>query len=290
MSRPTLPTLRLVRADRVPAQRLHRAFGAAFADYLIGPFTLALDQWPRFLARQGVDLASSRVALDGEQPLAFALVAPRPDIGRWRLATMGALPAARGSGAAPMLLDDVVERARASGAAGVELEVFARNERAVRLYRGRGFEELHALHGYDGGTSDPVPPESVQAQAKAKAVECDAAWAWLAEAMREVGDLPLQVTPASLSAIAAPLQAWRAGSAQLVLADDAGGSMTVHSLVDRDARQADAQSLVEGLLARHPGRDIKVPALQRSDLGGDALRRTGFRVQPLHQWLMLRPL
>jgi ribosomal protein S18 acetylase RimI-like enzyme len=285
MSNPSLPAVRLVRADLVPAPRLHQAFGEAFADYLIGPFTLSLELWPRFLARQGVDLASSRVALDGEQPLAFALVAPRPDLGRWRLATMGALPQARGSGAAPKLLDDVVGRALASGASGVELEVFAQNERAFRLYRSRGFEVLHALHGYDGDTADSAPPAVA-----AEAVALDAAWAWLGEAGREIGNLPLQVTPASLAAISTPLQAWWRGTAQLVFADDAGAGISVHSLVDRDARQHDAQSLVEGLLARHPGRAIKVPALQRPDLGGDALRRAGFRPQPLHQWLMLRRL
>jgi ribosomal protein S18 acetylase RimI-like enzyme len=289
MSSPTLPSVALVPADRVPAPRMHQAFGEAFADYLIGPFTLSLELWPRFLARQGVDLASSRVALDGERPLAFALVAPRPDRGRWRLATMGALPAARGSGAAPTLLDDVVERALACGVSGVELEVFAQNERAFRLYRSRGFEVVHALHGYDGaagGSSDARPAP----MAAAETVDPDAAWAWLAEAGREIGNLPFQVTPASLAAIATPLQAWRRGTAQLVFADDAGTGVTVHSLVDRDARQHDAQALVEGLLARHPGRAIRVPALQRPDLGGDALRRAGFRPQPLHQWLMQRRL
>jgi hypothetical protein len=33
-----------------------------------------------------------------------------------------------------------------------------------------------------------------------------------------------------------------------------------------------------------------VPALQRPDLGGDALRRAGLQVQALHQNLMFRPV
>jgi hypothetical protein len=82
-------------ADAVASAALQRAFGLAFADYLIGPFVLSPEQWPGFLRRQGVDLSLSRVLTrSGEEVLAFAFVAPRPEIRRWRLATMGALPVA----------------------------------------------------------------------------------------------------------------------------------------------------------------------------------------------------
>ena len=64
----------------------------------------------------------------------------------------------------------------------------------------------------------------------------------------------------------------------------------MNSLVDRDPAQHDADVLVAALLARHPGRFIKVPALQRPDVGGDALARAGFAREPLHQLLMRRPV
>eukprot|EP01137_Pigoraptor_chileana_P018688 Opistho-2@78628 len=133
-------------AELAPGQ-LHAAFGLAFSDYLIGPFQVGLAQWPQFLARQGVDLGLSRALLRGETLLAFALVAPRAR--RWRLATMGAVPAARGSGAAPQLLDDFVQRARAAGLAEVELEVFAQNERALRLYQCRGLIAMQRMQGLE---------------------------------------------------------------------------------------------------------------------------------------------
>ena len=50
------------------------------------------------------------------------------------LATMGAVPMARGSGAAPLLLDRVVDESRERGELSVELEVFAQNARALTLY------------------------------------------------------------------------------------------------------------------------------------------------------------
>ncbi len=274
-------------ADAVAPDLLHAAFAAAFSDYLLGPFTLTLDQWPVFLGRQGADLALSRVAWREGRLLAFALVAPRPRIGYWRLATMGAVPEARGSGAAPALLDDFAARAAAASQHGVELECFAQNERALRLYRGRGFQPVHPLYGYLR-PAQAMPPG--EAAGPAREVDPAAAFAWLDRTELERGDLPLQVTTTSLRAQPIALQAWQHGQAQLLFALTGADSVTIHSLVDPGPQQADAQALVAQLVREHPGRRIVVPQLQRPDLGGEALERLGFERQPLHQVLMRRVL
>lgn len=283
----------LVPGTQLPEADWHVAFTAAFSDYLIGPFRLTLAQWPGFLARQGVDLGLSRAAVVDGRLLAFALAAPRPGLHppRWRLGTMGAVPEARGAGLAPRLLDDFVSRAAAHGAAFVELEVFAANERAVRLYQGRGFEIVHGLYGYER-PADAGP--ATAAGATPQAVALDDAWAWLDETERHLPDLPLQVTSSVLAvaAAAAPgaLRAWRAGEAQLVFADRLDEPVQLHGLVDRDPAQAGAHALAEALAAAFPGRLLRMPPLQRADIGGDALEAAGFVRQPLHQWLMRRAL
>lgn len=283
-----MPDFILAPADAVDPADLHAAFVAAFADYLLGPFEVALDQWPAFLARQCVQLPASRVALAGGIVQAFALVAPRPDQPSWRLGTMGALPAARGTGAAPALLDDFLERARAAGQAQAELECFAQNERGVRLYRSRGFETAHELHGYSG-TADALAGSDAAPDTSIEAVLLDDAFAWLERAGRECDGLPLQVTPPSLRALPAALHAWRRGRAQAI-ASDGAGRLVVHSLVDLDPAQASAERLVAHLMRRAAGRTIFVPQLQREDLGGRALLRRGLQRQPLHQKLMRKPL
>ena len=96
----------LVATAALSPATLHEAFSAAFADYLI-PLALTPSQWDGFLRRQGVDLDLGRALLEGGEVQGLALVAPRPAIGRWRLATMGLRPAARGSGAAATLIDDL---------------------------------------------------------------------------------------------------------------------------------------------------------------------------------------
>ncbi|WP_395701167.1 GNAT family N-acetyltransferase [Aquabacterium sp.] len=268
---------------------LHAAFGDAFADYLIGPFQLALEAWPAFLARQAVDLSLSRVAVSAQQGLlAFAFVAARPAARRWRLATMGARPVARGSGAAPALLDDFIARARAAGQQAVELEVFAQNERALRLYQGRGFVERHELFGYRLAGSESEGEPAAAAGAAAQPVARDDALAWLRATEARIGELPLQVTADVLSALAPPWQAWRRGAAQLVFSAADGGPLVLHSLIDTSPDQADAALLLQALRAQYPTREIRVPQLQRNDLGGRALEAAGFERLPLHQlWLRL---
>lgn len=282
-----MPDPSFVPAGDVPAADLHAAFAAAFADYLHGPFDLSFEQWPAFTARQCVDLAASRVARLGGAIHAFALVAPRPERRSWRLATMGAVPAARGSGAAAALLDDFIARARAAGQAEVELECFAQNERAVRLYRGRGFEPVHELHGYSGA---PGELRGDGAQHPVESVTLEDAFAWLEAAGPRLGGLPLQVTPACLRALPVALRAWRSGRAQLIAAETAPGRLSIQSLVDEDAAQRSAQGLAAHLIAQFPGHAIDVPQLQREDLGGQALERAGLRRLPLHQLLMRRRL
>lgn len=278
-----MSTVELVSAAAIDPGRLHAAFATAFADYLIGPFQVPLPQWPQFLARQAVDLQLSRVATSQGEPVAFCFAAPRPECGSWRLGTMGAVPAARGTGAAAALLEDFIDRARRAGTASVELECFARNTRALRLYQAHGFEAVDALYGYQctapsAGTAPGAPP----------AIGLQQAFDWLDRCGQDGCPLPLQVTPRSLRTLAAPLQAWRHRSAQLVFCEEANASIQVHSLVDRESGQQAARELVGTLLGRYPDRLVRVPQLQRQAVGGSALEQAGFARLPLHQLWMKR--
>ena len=273
-------------ADTIAPAELHAAFVAAFSDYVAGPFQVPPEQWDHLLARQVVDLAASRVALRGGRVIAFANTARRPSIGRWRLAAMGALPEARGTGAAPALLDDFIARARAEGVRTLELECFQKNERALGLYRGRGFEVVHALNGW---SAPAAGVESAHAGSPV-VVEREAAFAWLDDATLRVPDLPLQVTTPTLRVAQRPLTCWQAGTAQLVFSVVADTPIQVHSLVDRSPAQADAETLLRALRATQPDHAVTVPALQRDDIGGDALRRLGFELAPLNQVLATLPL
>lgn len=270
-------------ATEISAGQLREAFNAAFADYLIGPMAVAEDGWPVLLARQGVRLAASRVVMAGDQVLAFALIAPLP--GRSRLATMGAPPQARGSGHAPRLLDQVLAESRARGERSIELEVFARNARALALYRSRGFEPVAELHGY---TRRPGPTEPARQPIEGRIDEggqADAV-AWLESC--GVEGLPFQVSAPSIAAVPTPLKAWRCSGAQLVFSDADPTRIAVLSLVDADVRQHGARQLARALAAHYPNAVLRMPQLLRPDRGGDALAAEGWQTEPLHQLLLRR--
>ena len=293
-----------VPAADLPAADLHAANLAAFADYIAGPMHLPFDQWPSLVARQGIDLARSRVAVREGALAAYASVCPRPEVGRWRLAIMGALPAARGSGAAPALIDDFLARAKAEGMTHAELECFAANERALRLYRSRGFEVACALNGWKApgevalleepgaASADDGAPAREHAPAdvppNVRPVPREAALAWLDDAGRRIDWLPFQNTSRCLSAQARPLTFWQRGSAQLVFSAVAGTQTLVHSVVDLDPALGDAQALAQALAAAHPG--TFAPPIFRDDLGGAGLRRAGWAPHELNQVLMRRVL
>ena len=280
-------------ATLAPAD-LHAATVAAFSDYLAGPFQMTLEQFPNFIARQGVDLARSRAALVGGRIGAFAFIAPRNEVGRWRLAVMGALPQARGSGAAPALLDDFVARAAAEGMSHAELECFADNERALRLYRGRGFSVACALNGRKAPACEGAGPHADASRAGPPAgmheVDRTTALAWLAAADLRIANLPFPNSARCMAAQVRPLTFWRCGTAQLTFSVVDGTPVQVHGLIDLDPAQGDAHSLAQALRATHADADIVVPPIQRDDLGGAALQRAGFALNGLHQVLMTRAL
>jgi GNAT superfamily N-acetyltransferase len=265
---------------------LHAATIAAFADYLVGPFEMTLEQYPSFIGRQGIALARSRAALLDGRIGAFAFVCPRPEVGRWRLAVLGALPQARGTGAAPALLDDFIARAAAEGLAEVELECFAENERALRLYRSRGFEGVCELHGWKSPASAGASRAGLPANVRE--VDRATAFAWQESANLRIADLPFPMTARSASAQVRPLTFWRCGDAQLTFSIVDGTPLQVHSLIDPDPGLRDAQALAQALRAAHADVDIVVPPIQRDDLGGAALQCAGFVPNGMHQVMMRR--
>lgn len=279
-----MPDAPLISTAELDPAALHAGFGLAFADYVAGPFQLMPAQWSDFLARQGVDLELGRALLQADGSVgALALVAPRAALGHWRLATMGIVPALRGSGAAQRLLAELIARARASGQQALELEVVVQNPRALRLYERHGFVVRHRLRGWQRAAA--APPDA--APAMPPPLPPAAALDWLQAAEQQIADLPLQVGATSIAALPPGWQAWRLGSAQLVASVDmAGGQLLLRSLIDSEPAQRDAEALLRACLGAHAGIAASMPPLQRDDLGGTALARCGFQPMALSQELM----
>ena len=277
----------LAPADTRGVPELHEANLAAFSDYIAGPLKLTIEQWPSLMGRQGIDLARSRVAVRDGEVVAFAYACPRAESGRWRLAIMGATPAARGSGAAQALLDDFLARSQAAGMGAAELECFAGNERALRLYRSRGFDVVCPLNGWKSPDA-PAAARDASPVREVRPLAREDAFAWLADANARIEMLPFPNTHFSQAAQPRPLTFWQCGDALVTFSVVDGTPTTVHSLVDLDPALRGAETLARALRQAHPG--AFVPPVLRDDLGGAALARAGFELGELNQVLMKREL
>ncbi|HEY0856493.1 MAG TPA: GNAT family N-acetyltransferase [Albitalea sp.] len=270
--------MKVVPADGYGAQALSTCFSAAFEGYIAGSMVMAAADLTRFLDRQGADLGLSRCVVDDDGELLGLCFVGAFD-GRRRIGGMGMLPRARGSGAAGLLLRRVIGEARSAGCSALELEVFAQNTPAVRLYRSHGFVEIAPLWGYERVAGAPVAAGTVP-----KRIGRRRAGGWLLARGR--ADLPYQVSGHALAHADPSATLWRIGRAVMLFSEVAPGRLMIGLLNDLDPAQHDASRLLAALIEAHPGHTIKVPQLMRDEVAGAALRAMGFVPMALHQLQM----
>lgn len=270
-------------ADLVSVDAIRDCLNESFSDYLIKFPTFDHTAWLLFLQRQGCDLALSRVGVRDDVVIAFSLVTRR-SVDVWRIAVMGARPAARGTGIAPRLLDETIASAARHDVRSVELEAFAQNERAVRLYRSRGMSPTCALYGFDGVIGIVAALHDV----REVSIEVGARWAIAME--RETGqELPWQVCGDAILRLPGEPTCWRLDEAQLVFTE-APGTVAVMSLLDRDPAYRNGARLLTTLRASFPESILRVSQSQAENGPALAFRHAGWQQMDLYQWLIRRRL
>jgi len=159
--------VRLVPADSIGFDELSGLFNEAYSDYYV-PLRLDRAALELTVAICDIDLAASCVAIDDEEPAAFAFLAARGDEG-W-IGGMGTVPDRRRRGLGEAALTDVLDRARGRGLSSIRLEVIDGNERARVLYEKLGFrvERNLVVWAVDAATEQigpttPLPPDEARA-------------------------------------------------------------------------------------------------------------------------------
>jgi len=128
--------------------QLYECFLDAFSDYQIS-LQMTEEQFEQRVQRDGVELELSAGAFDGERMIGFYMNGR----GMWHGqetaydAGTGVVLDHRRRGVAIELFDFMVPRLKERGIEQYLLEVLTGNERAVRLYRKLGFEEVRTLVG-----------------------------------------------------------------------------------------------------------------------------------------------
>ena len=238
-----------------PSDALITVLNTAFEGYLGGSLELDRAGFQQLLVRHQADLSLSRVALEGEVPIAVGLVARRG----WtsRLAIMGVHPDARGRGVGTALTQALVDEAKERGDRRYELEVIEQNETGVRLYRKAGFETHQQLLEFRHPPIEGDPPG-----APPPLQEIDVAEAAGAIAAQAEPDLPWPVTGESLTQLGPPVKAYRLGSTHAIVDVPASGEARLLGMVvPPEARRRDqGRSLLHALRVNHPKHGWLVPA------------------------------
>lgn len=137
--------LTAVPATQFSIEQLTAILCDCFEDYLL-PITLSVEVFVQRFSAEGLSLLDSRVWLDGDLPVAMAVVVRRGD--EARLAAFAVRPAYRGKGVGRRLMMPLLDSLRGKGVRRMWLEVIRENHAALALYQSLGFEVRQGLCGY----------------------------------------------------------------------------------------------------------------------------------------------
>jgi len=269
-------TLDIRPASDYPLPDLAHLLNLSFENYLV-PVTFNLLQFLTMIRKDSVDLAASRVLLVDEQPAGIALIARRG----WtsRLAAMGIVQSMRGKGTGSWFMEHLIREARERNDRDMVLEVIEQNASAVKLYQKCGFHSVRRLIG--------LIRKAAKEQMKKSITELDLREAGSLISQHGLSDLPWQLAGETIAHLNPPAQAYRNGSAMVVISNPNVEHVVIWSLlVETQARgQQLSVDMLKSLIAHHPGKTWHVPAIFPEEFL-KIFDRAGFEKEELTQWQM----
>jgi ribosomal protein S18 acetylase RimI-like enzyme len=224
-----------------------------------------------------IDLERSVVVRDGEAFVGFSFLGVRGRRG-W-IGGFGVAPAYRGRGLARLVMDEHLAVVRRAGVAPVQLEVLTQNW-AQKVYARAGFAVTRRLVKLEGSLPEKGAPAAVDLADRRAHHEHHAR-------LHAAFPAPWQREPASLEAIAAPVEVIRVGPAEapsgtLMLTEE---PERLKILDGAALGPGDALALVAALAARRPGARVAVQNEPEGSPLHEALLAAGL-VETLAQYEM----
>ena len=167
--------MKLVPAEALSRPELATLFTAGYEGYFV-PVNVDEATLAFMVSAFDIDLARSRVAFDGDEPVGLAFLGVRGEHG-W-VGGIGVVPAARRSGVGRALMEAVLADAPPT----IVLEVLEQNEPAIRLYDELGFVRRRRLEVWS--LKAEAPPGSVRTAPPRPLGQTDLPW------QREDASLP----------------------------------------------------------------------------------------------------
>ena len=141
----------IVPATDLDLEQLAELFTAGYAGYYV-PIHVDAAALAFMVEAWDIDLARSRVAVSGNEPVGLALLAVRSD--RAWIGGLAVVPGARREGVGRALMEAVLAEAPDH----VSLEVIEQNEPAIALYESLGFQKTRVLEVWSLTEEAPASP------------------------------------------------------------------------------------------------------------------------------------
>ncbi|MFW0764446.1 GNAT family N-acetyltransferase [Trabulsiella odontotermitis] len=149
----------VVPATRYSCEQLAAMLGDCFEGYSI-PVSLPVPVFAQRFGAEGLSLVDSCVWMDGDNPVAVAIITRRGASSR--LAAFAIRPAYRGKGLGKKLLAPLMAALGNEGVEDMWLEVISDNQPGVALYKSLGFTLTQGVFGYQGMQPGQVTARSLQ--------------------------------------------------------------------------------------------------------------------------------
>lgn len=285
-ARPPKGPCDLVPACDVPLTKQRDIFNTAFAGYVAGSMKMNSAQFAGFLMRQGADLFYSLFVRVNARPVGFGYINRCGNVSR--LAGMGVTPGARGTGAVDLLMERLLEEARARQDHAMVLECFEQNPRALAVYRRHGFEIVGRMPGWHH--TGPAGTDSLHVGALREIPLLEAArWPHY----REYPELPWAVCRHLVLKAAPGVRAFVHGEVCVVISSPEASPVRFVAFFSGDATSPNWPELrnAAAAITRHfPDRVWHVPQVFPEEAGRGVFAPLGFTADPLNQVLMRREL
>jgi ribosomal protein S18 acetylase RimI-like enzyme len=277
-------SVRLVPAADVPHADRASLWNEAFSDYFT-PSSFTAESLAGFERAFDLDPTGSRIALEDDRPVAFAMLGVRERSG-W-VGGMGVIPSARRRGHGRRVMNGLLDAARERSLTALRLEVLVQNQPAVPLYQGLGYRTVRLLEVWDRAADAAAP--AAAGPAREMPIErarrfLEAARAERAPWQRELG--PALAAFPDLQALASAddrvVAIFRAAPERIGLLDLAAAPGTAP-----ESRESGFDAVLATLFTNHPGRLMRLLNLPEGDPAGPALARAGAAVSH-RQWEMER--
>ncbi len=269
----------IIPAYNVPLSEQAKVFTNAFANYVAGSFQMDAAALARFILHQGADLVYSCLARGSDEFVGIAYVSRTGDVAR--LAGMGVVPEARRAGIGRLLLQHVIDEARARHDKVLMLEVIVQNPAAHQLYQTAGFRQVAHLLSWRSGQR-----KAIQNQPD-RLTEISLTTASQLPGALEFPDLPWQISRHAIAKLSSG-RAFQLENSIVVIGDPEVSPVRIHSLmsVSETMNWDGIRTALGRVLDCFPDCEFFAPPLFPEEFGEKVFHPLGFTQDSLSQFLM----